>query len=76
MLNLEPEQEVQCRCGFTGFVHRIHGQSRAGCRETHRKSPLEKYYIDGIYNDFRLTFQANDQELESKDIPLTHLAKL
>ena len=31
---------------------------------------------DGIYNDFRLTFQAMTKELESKDIPLIHLNKL
>jgi hypothetical protein len=32
--------------------------------------------LDGIYNDFRLTFQAMTKELESKDIPLIRLQSI
>ena len=32
--------------------------------------------LDGIYSDFRLTFQAMTKELEGKDIPLIFLQKI
>ena len=33
----------------------------------------EEEVSDGIYNDFRLTFQAMTKELESKDVPLIRM---
>jgi serine/threonine protein kinase len=54
---------------YSNFEVRLAGL----CADNHTKSSGE--VLDGIYNDFRLTFQAMTKELESKDVPLIHLYK-
>lgn len=55
---------------YSNFEVRLAGL----CAQKHTKSSGE--VLDGIYNDFRLAFQAMTKELESKDVPLIHLYKV